>query len=69
MSENDRVDRHCNQIHVACIGLQRLKKQEPYNGDPLFLRLVEEFCLAGRHIMELVRKWEEQRPRSRLEVE
>lgn len=64
MLEDDRVDRYCNQIHVACIGLQRLKRQAPYYEDMLFLQLMEEFCLAGKHLMELIREREAQRARS-----
>ncbi len=29
MSE-DIIDRYGNQIHIACLGLQRLRKQEPF---------------------------------------
>ncbi|MBW1918499.1 MAG: hypothetical protein JRI57_10845 [Deltaproteobacteria bacterium] len=54
----DRIDRFCNQIHVACIGLQRLKRQAPYRRDLIFVNLVEDFCKSGHHLMGLIRKWE-----------
>lgn len=54
----DRVDCHCNRIHVACIGLQRLKRQEPYQQDPVFKELVENFCRSADILMGLIRKRE-----------
>ena len=60
--EEDWIDLYCNQIHVTCIGLQRLKKQQPYNQDSAFVELVERFCHKGRDLMYLIRATEGQRP-------
>lgn len=56
--KEDRVDCHCNRIHVACIGLQRLKRQEPYQQDPIFMELVASFCRSADILMGLIRERE-----------
>jgi|GEM_PF-2535444 len=56
--EEDRIDRYCNHIHIACIGLQRLKRQQPYRDNLDFVELVERFCHQGRDLMHLIR-WAE----------
>jgi hypothetical protein len=56
--KEDRVDWHCNRIHVACIGLQRLKKLESYRHDPIFVELLANFCCSGETLMALIREKE-----------
>lgn len=56
--KEDRVDWHCNRIHVACVGLQRLKKLESYRCDPVFVELLADFCSSGETLMALIRERE-----------
>ncbi len=57
----DRVDLYCNQIHVTCIGLQRLRKQHPYNLNLAFLELVDRFCHKAENLMQVIRVTEGRR--------
>ncbi len=54
MSE-DIVDRYGNQIHIACLALQRLRRREPFASRQDFQRLVEEYCQNSRAILQLIR--------------
>lgn len=51
----DIIDRYGNQIHIACLGLQRLRKREPFVDHLSFQLLVDNYCRCAKEILRLIR--------------
>lgn len=51
----DIVDRYGNQIHIACLSLQRLRKRQPFAGHREFQELVDRYCHCSEELLRLIR--------------
>lgn len=57
-AEEDWVDIIGNAIHVACIRVDRLGKQEEYVNDHQFVKVMTDFKSLADHLMDLIRQKE-----------
>lgn len=53
--KEDIIDRYGNQIHIACLSLQRLRRQEPFADHLSFQLLAENYCRCAKEILRLIR--------------
>jgi len=51
----DIVDRYGNQIHIACLSLQRLRKQQPFAEHLSFQLVAENYCRCAKELLRLIR--------------